>query len=83
MAKKAGTMLIKVHYLLDEEDHVARIDHPNLIGSLGFEFSTLGLAEIQIQALREDKPKSQVEDFLDDTHELMDLVDNFKSVLKS
>lgn len=81
MLEKTGTLLLKVNYSIDEDSRTVRIDHPSLSGALGFEFTTRSLAEIQLQAVREDKEKTTVESLIDDTTEFVNLAKELKKTL--
>ena len=71
MTVKTGEMLLKVTYAIDDGSNTVRISHPSLSGVLGFEYTSLDLAHIQLNALRVDKIKSPLEEFMDDTTQLM------------
>lgn len=76
-----GKMLLEVGYVVDEDSRVVTISHPSLSGAMGFEFTTLDLAEVQLQAIRVDKAKSALEEFTDDTAELISLSKKLKSAM--
>lgn len=61
---------ISLDYKIDENTQTVVFSHPNLVGSLAFSFSTIGLARIQLDALNENRPKSELEMILSDTAEL-------------
>lgn len=81
MLKPTGSVVLCLNYTINDDDKTVRLEHPSLSGVLGFQFSTLDLAEIQLQALRLDKTKNVIEEITDDTQELVGLVKELRGAI--
>lgn len=77
-----GSLVIRLDYKIDPEDRVVSMSHPSLNGVLGFEFTTLNLAEVQLKALREDKEKTVIEGLAEDTVALVSAFKDLKNTVK-
>lgn len=82
MLKRSGTITLVLDYLVNEEDRTVRICHPDLSGAMGFEYTTLGLAEVQLETIRVDKTRSPFEEIVDDATELVALSSKLKDAIK-
>lgn len=83
MSNQTGSITVKLDYLVNEDSKVVSLSHPFLSGVLGFEFTSVDLAKIQLNAIDVNKPKTELEKFLQDTEEMFSLADSLKSAVKN
>ena len=70
--------MIKLHYFVDDENGEVQLSHPGLDGTLKFRYTSLRLAEVQLNDLREDKPVSDLEQMVEDIAEVRNLFGEIK-----
>jgi hypothetical protein len=81
--EKKGTVVLSLDYEVQDEGRTVVLRHPSLSGVMGFEFTTLDLAQVQLEAIRLDKTKSTLEEVIDDTHQLIELSSQLKTAIQN
>lgn len=76
------TLCLNVRVVEDDTGGQVYLEHSSLGHFLCLSFSSMELAEIQLNAIRLDKDKTTLESVLDDTASLMELSGKLKDAIR-